>query len=341
MALLFSIIIPSFNRPVPLRYTLRSAEEAAARLPRKAVEIIVVDDGSQPAISAQLEGFEVSKFVRVVRKENEGSIQARMVGLKEATGERVLFLDSDDLIHPDKLRLHFETTAATDADITYDDMAIAKLHPGHSATYERGETLAKARTGPELLLQVQPPPHCPIFRREYLTHALSNPMVAADRRMDPAGDIWLYYNLCTFSAKVTKIDSPLTAIGPHAESRFSSHWETLGVAALLVVEAFQRRCSDDAATLIARRLVGEVAFSSWRRLPYDFNPSFSERLLQIWKRAPKGHNSALGGAGFELVARLLGPVAAGKILRRLRGRPYSESRTLDDESLAKLMAASR
>jgi len=47
--------------------------------------------------------------------------------------------------------------------------------------------------------------------------------------------------------------------------------------------------------------------------------------------------SALGGPSFTILDRLLGPVAAGLILRRLRGYPYSHSRTLTEEQLALLL----
>jgi len=154
--------------------------------------------------------------------------------------------------------------------------------------------------------------------------------------MDPSGDIWLYYNLAPFPARVAKINAPLTAIGPHAELRYSGHWEKLAAASLLIAEAFQRACPADPATLGARQAVGTVAFRSWRRLPYDFHPGYQRRLLDLWHRAPRGPLAELGGGGFLLLARLLGPVAAARLLRRLRGHPYANCRTLDDAQLAPL-----
>lgn len=336
---LFSIIIPGFNRPGPLRCTLCSAAAAAARLPAGSVEILLVDDGSTPALETQLADFAPGHPVRHLRQSNQGSIVARLTGLAAARGERVLFLDSDDLIHPDKLARHLAVARRTGADITYDDLAAATLGPDYSATYAPSGTFAAADTAHELLLRVQPPPHSPVYRRAHLTQSLARPLLAPDRRSDAAGDIWLYYNLAAFPARVAKVDAALTAIGPHEETRYSTHWEKLGLASLRLAEAFQRACPENADTLAARRTVGEVAFGSWRRLPRDYDAGYSRRVLEVWRRAPRGPLAALGGRGFFVLATLLGPVAAGRILR-LRNGGYAACRTLDDRQLAELLGQS-
>jgi len=339
MSPVFSIVIPGFNRPGPLKYTLRSAAAAAARLPAGDVEIVLVDDGSSPPLVEQLAGFDASHAIIHLRQRNQGSIVARLAGFSAARGDFVLFLDSDDLIHPDKLVLHLQAARRETADITYDDMADAKLGPDFSAVFQAGTRLGAAANTHDLLLRVQPPPHGPIFRRDFLQRALAGPapLVPPDRRVDAAGDVWLYYNLITFPARIAKVDAPLTAIGPHEETRYSVHWEKLGAASLRVAEAFQQACSETEVTLPARRAVGEVAFLSWRRLPHDFHPAYSARLLRVWRRSPKGPVSALGGGGFSMLARLVGPVVAGAILRRLRGNSYATCRTLDDEALGRLL----
>ena len=72
----------------------------------------------------------------------------------------------------------------------------------------------------------------PLYRRAYLLSPLATPVVPGERRFDPAGDVWLYYNLCTNPARIHKVDAPLAAAGVHTEQRYSHHWEKLGVAAL-------------------------------------------------------------------------------------------------------------
>ncbi len=336
MSPLFSIVIPAFNRCEPLKYTLRSAAQAAAQLPPGAVDIIVVDDGSNPPLSAQLAGFSSGHEVRFVPQPNQGSIIARLTGLQVARGERVLFLDSDDLIHRDKLRRHLEIAESTEAEVTYDDMAIATLSSDYSASYTSGSRLPTVENSIALFLQTQPLPHNPVYRCSYVVRALRQPLVPPQRRMDASGDVWLYHNLSVFPAKVAKVDVALTAVGPHEEVRFSQHWEKLGWAALLIAETFMRNCPRDEATRLARQTVGEAAFRSWRRLPYDYRASYGERLLKIWQQAPRGPLSALGGGVFCILARLVGPVLAGRWHRRWCGHSYASCRTLNEAQLARL-----
>ena len=332
-----SIIIPAFNRIEPLKFTLRSAADAAHAI-GEPVEILLVDDGSIPPLADQLAGFEPHALIRYLRQPNAGSIAARLNGLAAAEGEFILFLDSDDLIHPCKLRLHVSTLRTRRADISYDNQAVATLGPDYSATFKQGSTAAHASDPADFFLRVQPLPHGPVYRRDWLHRHLLAPIVPARRQLDCVGDVWLYYNLAASTAKIIKVDHSLTAIGPHDEDRFSRRWEKLAVAALLLAEAFLARCPPTTATLAARQTAGEVAFESWRRLPFDFHPGFDARLLGIWQRAPRRIGARLGGPGFSTLARLLGPVAAGRLLRRACGGRYATCRTLSDEELAHLLA---
>jgi glycosyltransferase involved in cell wall biosynthesis len=83
-----SVVIPAYGRVEPLKYTLRSAAASIAKSGYVG-EIIVVDDGSEPSIEEQLGGFDAHHPVRFVRQANQGSIVARMTGLREAKGKYV------------------------------------------------------------------------------------------------------------------------------------------------------------------------------------------------------------------------------------------------------------
>lgn len=331
-----SVIVPGYNRPEPLKYTLRSVAAAASALPAGAVETILVDDGSAPPLAEQLAGFDAQLSFAILRQENQGSIIARLAGLRAARGEFVLFLDSDDLIHPDKLARHVAVLEEQHADVAYDDFAVATLLPGYGASYAPGRVLRTVYGPPaEFYLRVQPAPHGPIYRRSYLLTALTPPLVPPERRMDPSGDVWLYFNLLCASARIVKIAAPLTAVGPHPETRYSQHWERLSLAALLVAEGFQQNCPASPDTEHARRIVGEVAFDSWRRLPRDIRHNHARRWLTVWRRSPHGPHAALGGPLFRSLAACAGPVLAGRLLR-LRNAPYARSRTISDAELGRL-----
>jgi glycosyltransferase involved in cell wall biosynthesis len=323
-----SVVIPSFNRPEPLKYTLKSVVRAAVHL-SSPVEILLVDDGSIPPMAEQLRDFDAGAVVTHLRQSNQGSIVARLTGLRAAQGEFVLFIDSDDLVHPEKFARQIRAMTDTAADVSYADMAVATLGAGYEITgFEPAETLAKSCDPASFFIEVQPAPHNPIYRRTYLQRALKAPLIPAVRAMDPSGDVWLYYNLSAFPAKIVKIGGPLSASVPHDEDRYSRHWEKLGFAALQIMERFMRDCPKTRDTIAARRAVGEAAFRTWRGLPRDFNDGFARRMLSVYRQSPRGPSDRLGAASFARLAGLIGPVMAGRLIRRFHARPYSETRTL-------------
>jgi glycosyltransferase involved in cell wall biosynthesis len=91
---LVSIIIPSYNcsRYVPL------AVESALGQSYSRTEIIVVDDGSTDDTQGRLAPYE--DRIVILRQANQGVCLARNAGLARATGDWVVFLDSDDCLHP-------------------------------------------------------------------------------------------------------------------------------------------------------------------------------------------------------------------------------------------------
>ena len=104
---LASIIIPTFNRASLLDEALASAQGQTYR----PIEILVVDDGSTddtPAVlgrwQEKLRGDPAISF-RTFRQANSGPSAALNLGLIESTGEFIQFLDSDDILFPEKLRL--------------------------------------------------------------------------------------------------------------------------------------------------------------------------------------------------------------------------------------------
>ena len=331
-----SIVIPCYNRPEPLKYTLRSVERAADGV-AGGVEIVMVDDGSEPPITEQLAGFECRVPTVHVRQTNQGLITAKQAGLGKAAGAYVLFLDSDDLIDPSKLGLQVAAMEHSSADVSYADMAIATLGPNYTvAQFSPGTVLPEAADPAEFYVKVQPAPHNPIYRTAYLKRALATPILPIARAMDSSGEIWMYLNLCTTPARIVKVNAFLTAPGPHDHARLSNHWEKLGAASLLMMETFMRQCPPTEASAFARQCVGEMAFHTWRGLPKGFNRDFESRILNVWKDAPKGPLARLGAPGFARLSRFVGPQLAAAAIKRIRAKPYDSVRTLDAAGYAKL-----
>lgn len=90
---LVSIIIPAYNTE---KYVHR-AIESSIRQTHKNIEVIVIDDGSKDnTLEVARRYAEKDSRVRVFHKENGGVSSARNMGIREAHGEYITFLDSDD-----------------------------------------------------------------------------------------------------------------------------------------------------------------------------------------------------------------------------------------------------
>ncbi len=101
-----SVVVPAFNVKAFIAEAIRSVESQGV----PAVEILVIDDGSRDGTADYVE--EHFPAVRLFRKANGGSATARNVGLREARGEYIAFLDADDVWLPGKLKAqldYFET----------------------------------------------------------------------------------------------------------------------------------------------------------------------------------------------------------------------------------------
>jgi GT2 family glycosyltransferase len=100
-----SVVIPTFNSG-SLVVEAVSSVLAQTQPP---TEVIVVDDGSTDDTLAQLAPFGSS--VRYIRKENGGVSSARNLGMAQASGEWIAFLDADDVWHPRKLEVQMAAIA--------------------------------------------------------------------------------------------------------------------------------------------------------------------------------------------------------------------------------------
>ena len=89
-----SVIITNYNYARFLAAAIRSVLGQT----HAAVECIVVDDGSSDDSLEVARGF---ADVTVVAKPNGGQVSAAKAAIDHARGEMILFLDSDDALHPD------------------------------------------------------------------------------------------------------------------------------------------------------------------------------------------------------------------------------------------------
>lgn len=118
MAPTVSIIVPVYN-----------AESSIARCVDSILsqqftdfELLLVDDGSRDGSGAICDGYAAADSrVRVIHKENTGVSDTRNLGIAQARGTYLQFLDSDDWITPDATKLLVRTAEAHSCDLVISD----------------------------------------------------------------------------------------------------------------------------------------------------------------------------------------------------------------------------
>jgi len=99
--MLISIITPSYNRASTLPRLFKSLEVQT----NLSIEWIIVDDGSVDNTKEVVDGMvKGAPFpIKYFYKENGGMHTARNVGIREAMGQLVMLVDSDDALMPDAI----------------------------------------------------------------------------------------------------------------------------------------------------------------------------------------------------------------------------------------------
>lgn len=116
-----SIIIPTYNRGDQLRICLKSLQEQSF----KNFEVLVCDDGSTDNTFTVVEEFKDILNINYIKDTNFGGpAKPRNNGLKQAKGEIVAFLDSDDWWYSNKLEVSIPYLS--DYDLVYHDLDIYK-----------------------------------------------------------------------------------------------------------------------------------------------------------------------------------------------------------------------
>ena len=111
-----SVIIPCYNQAKFLPKAIASLQAQTL----EEWECIVVDDGSTDNTAEVVSNISLREpRVRFLQKANGGSASARDMGLQQAQGEYIQFLDADDIIAPEKLESQIERMEREGADISY------------------------------------------------------------------------------------------------------------------------------------------------------------------------------------------------------------------------------
>lgn len=113
-----SVIIPFYGVEAFIDHCARSLLEQTWQ----DIEFIFVNDGTQDRsmeILTEVLAQYPDRAVKIIEQPNAGLPQARLSGLRQASGEYVLHVDSDDWLEPDMVEKMARAAQADDADMVY------------------------------------------------------------------------------------------------------------------------------------------------------------------------------------------------------------------------------
>lgn len=221
---LVSVIVPCYRQG---RF-LASSVDSVLRQSYSPVETIVVNDGSTDATESVAKSF--GSRIRYVRQPNAGVSAARNHGISLARGDYLLFLDADDLLHPDAISWLVE--AAQDRPNPL--CLMGNRHFANETDLESGLTKLPPRADdltPVLLYMNFGPPHSYLCRR--LSVLLTE---GFDGTINTAEDWDLWIRLVWAGARIV----PIYRIGAYYRQHSASASRNRARMAMMSAEVLRR-----------------------------------------------------------------------------------------------------
>ncbi|GAA5180460.1 hypothetical protein GCM10025771_25010 [Niveibacterium umoris] len=255
-----SIVVPAYNAGPFLEKTLKSVLASSY----DDYEIVVVDDGSTDDTAAIAAAM--GPKVRLIRQENQGMSKSRNNAVASGDSEFIALLDSDDIWHPDKLRLQVAMMdESPEVGLSYTEFTV---WDGADATATFEPTVSSERDTalsgwiyPKMLLTNFVLPSSALFRRT-LWNALG-PFVCEDHQTDD----WEYFVRASRQFPFAKLKSRLVLYRQHPTSLSRALPKVNKTEAMRerLIARFGLECENggpaDLAQLAARRQRGRCHFA--------------------------------------------------------------------------------
>ena len=310
-----SVILPTFNR---LEY-LRPAIESVFAQTFTDWELLIADDGSTGETRDYLLGMQGTPRVRVLPLPHTGSPGvARNAAIREARGQWIAFIDSDDLWHCQKLA---------------DQLAVLRAHPQRQWSYtasvridEQGRVLPGSRNPYRRLHEGNILE--PVIRWEA---GIAIPTVIVHRelllrvggfdeahRMFEDFDLWLRLASC---CEASAVSAPLASVRHHAQ-----HYSSQGVRALHDwIALFERWKPRLPQARLQRALESQCVRCTVRVAWHEATQGHKRAALRTWSGGRPGawrHRHWWSG-GVRVLVRVLMPPRLLSAWRSQRARQAS------------------
>jgi glycosyltransferase involved in cell wall biosynthesis len=252
---LVSVVIPVYNRAHLIGRAIRSVLSQTF----VDLELLVVDDGSSDGIADAVGSFDDPRL-RLVRLPRRGGVaRARNVGIGQARGDLVAFLDSDDEWLPSKLeqqiarlRQHAAGHAVVSCQfVRYNDLTRRSAAPVRASP--RGDSFDQFIRGPA------PIPSCLVVPRAAL-----GAVGGLDESLPTFADYELLLRLADASILFVEVDAVLVIKHEHGTRQISSDPDTMlrafGILDQIWGARIRERCGRVACRCWRAGLLGSIQY---------------------------------------------------------------------------------
>lgn len=274
-----SFIVPFYNVEKYIEECIRSLYNQD--IPKEEYEVICVDDCSPDgsrAIVARLQK-EYPTLRLLVHKENKRQGGARNTGLKEAKGQYVWFVDSDDFVYPNVLKTLLEKAEANKLDVLQFDHSRGKWR------YQIQENPSDIQEGELYLFEDQRPdwfykvvaPWRQLIRRKFLLEAQ---LLFVEHAMYEDSDYMLRVMMAAKRVQYIPLLAYCYRVNDESISEYKS--SPIKVAWRINQIVRCRRSIDDARTQSARDFIGRMVYQSLTRIRPEVKEfSFKQRCEYV------------------------------------------------------------
>ncbi len=292
-----SVVVPAYNQGAFLAETLDSVWAQTY----ENWECIIVNDGSTDNTEdIALAYCKKDKRFVYVKKENGGLSSARNAGLEVAKGDYIQFLDSDDLIHPNKFEKQVALAQEQQADVIVCHHTLFTADVNE--TFDNEMSLAKYPLtqdgflytwGNEFVIAI----HSGLFSHAFLTKY----NLRFEERVRAIEDWMMWSSLAVHDAKFIEHSDVMSYYRVHSASM--SH-DT----------AKQLRSRFEAACLLYEVLPAEIK----KEFPAKMGQSWAESILKREKMQQDRYNQFQSSVDYKVGYCLLWPLhRISSLLKRL------------------------
>lgn len=201
---LISIIMPVYNAE---KYLNRSIESIMNQTYNN-IEIILVNDGSTDnSLEICTNYQEKDNRIKLINQENKGVSFARNKGIDEATGDYIMFIDSDDYIEKNMIEDMTSKIADNDVDLVISGIKMNYIKNGQVIKKEKYQLKDKMYTIGEMLndilIDIDLICICGPCCKLYKTEILKNNKIKFTNEFTMGEDTW--YNLDYIDACTGKV----------------------------------------------------------------------------------------------------------------------------------------